>query len=546
MTKKLSVVFCVVALAGPVASAAAQSPPMEITTAAPSSLVCDQTGTATVTIQTRPAPFELMLVIDESGSITSSDFIRLKNFMIDLVVSLRFGANQTRVGVVMFGSTARLITGLNASQAAVVNVVNSIQQRGGGTCIGCGIALADQQLQANGRPGVPRFMFVLTDGRNNTGTDTFASVIAAAKGNGTTLFAVGVAEAILSELQQIASTIPGTETTFFAANFTTLPLLLGSVTSVLPSTTVRNARLQLTMSPEFTPLALRPDQRTESTAAISGNAIDWAIPLPFTPMELAIDFRRAGSITGSAQLFRSFAYQEDDGREGVFQNATVSIAGCDTAAVETEIESLQRQVTELTARVSGLADEVAGLTSANQALLEQIAALQQENDELRRQLSGQPVAPTGTGAMSGSGQVVAGRLRNAFELWVSKAADGNLKLALAFKVCEQLPNQADDDLTCLNRIHRLAVSYFTAVQFSDDPTFGPAGDAATAGVDTLTLSGVGSWDGVPDHRFSVTATDRTDAPGPNTDTFQIEITSPDGTVVATVLGTVAAGSLEVR
>jgi hypothetical protein len=518
---------------------------MGLETAAPETLVCGQTGTATVTMWTPSAPFELMLVIDESSSINSTDFLRLKAFLVDLVRSFRFGPDQTRVGLVMFSTTARLITGLSANEAATVNLINALSQRGGATCIGCGIALADQQLQANARPGAARMMIVLTDGRNNTGVDTFASVVGAAKDNGATLFAVGVSEAILSELQQIASTLPEAQTVFYTASFAGLPGLLTSLRSALPVNIVNSARVRLTMSPQFTPTAVRRSQ-PEGTATIAGNSIEWAIHNPLSPTSISIDFSRTGSMTGSAELFASVAYEDLDGRTAMFENATVTLAGCDTAGMETEIQALQRRVAELTAQVEALQIEIAGWTEANAALVEQIAGLQQENDALRAQVSGVPAAPTGTGAMSGSGQVVAGRLRNAFELWVTKAADGNLKLALNFKVCEQLLNQADDDLTCLNRIHRLAVSYFTAVQFSDDPTFGPAGDAATAGVDTLTLSGVGSWDGVPDHRFSVTATDRTDAPGPNTDTFQIEITSPDGTVVATVLGTVAAGSLEVR
>jgi regulator of replication initiation timing len=388
-------------------------------------------------------------------------------------------------------------------------------------------------------------MIVLTDGRNNTETAMFPGAIDAAKSSGTTLLAVGLAEALMSELQQIASAIAGTQTAFFTPSFANLSGLLGSLTSLLPTTVVRNMRVQLTLGPEFTPTAVRTNL-VDSVVTLTGNDIEWTAERPVSPMQISLDFRRANTAGVAAQLLSSFVYEDAEGRDATFQNASIALAGCDTRTMETEIQALQRQVTDLSAMVGGLQNQVSELTAANQALVEQIAMLQQENEGLRRQLAGQPTAPTGTGAMSGSGVVIAGRLRNVFELHVTKLTDGNLKMALTFKVCEQLDGQGEDHLACLNRLHRLDVSYFTAVQFSDDPSSGPSGDPTTSGVDRLTLSGVGSWDGIADHRFSVTATDRGDAAVPNTDTFQIEITSPDGNVVGTILGTLASGNLEIR
>jgi hypothetical protein len=207
--------------------------------------------------------------------------------------------------------------------------------------------------------------------------------------------------------------------------------------------------------------------------------------------------------------------------------------------------SLVAQIAALTSQVADLQDQVAGFDSERAALLAEIERLQTENDELRRLLANAG-APTGTGGMSGSGQVVVGRQRNVFDMVARKSPDGNLKLALAFKVCQQLETQADDDLTCFSSVHRLTVTYFTAVQFSDDPSFVPSPDPAKQGVDRMVLSGVGSWDGVDGHRFTVTATDRGDDAGPNTDTFEIVITTADGTVVTTIVGTLAAGNLEAQ
>src|SRR3712207_4840114 len=125
MAKRLSLVAFVLAAFGIPGTAQAQTPPLQvgIQASAPASLVCDQTGTATVTVRAPVAPFELMLVIDESGSIAAPDFLRLKSFMIDFVRSFQMGPDHTRIGVVMFSSTARSITGLSGSQPAVVNEI---------------------------------------------------------------------------------------------------------------------------------------------------------------------------------------------------------------------------------------------------------------------------------------------------------------------------------------------------------------------------------------------------------------------------------------
>ena len=207
--------------------------------------------------------------------------------------------------------------------------------------------------------------------------------------------------------------------------------------------------------------------------------------------------------------------------------------------------ALLAQIASLNDQIAQMQEQVTGLTSERTALLAEIARLRQENDDLRRQLANLG-APTGTGAMSGSGLLIASRTRNSFEFSVAKSPDGNLKLALSFKVCEQLPEQPDDDLTCYSRLHRLSVAYFTAVHFSDDPSFAPSPDPSKQGVDTLVLSGVASWDDVEGYRFTVTATDRGDEEGPNVDTFEIVITNPDGNVVMSVFGTLAAGNVETR
>jgi hypothetical protein len=541
MAKSFAALFGLTLFCSSVVPALAQIPQHPTATVtAPASLACDATGTATLDVRTPHLPMELFLVIDESGSIPSTTFQnQVKGFMRNIVQGLSMGPDAARVGIVQFSTTARLMVGLNASKASVLNTITGSTQQAGNTCIGCGVALADQQLQANARPGVPRFMVVMTDGANNRETDTFASVVSTAKANGAVIFAVGVANYLASELAMLASTIPGQQTVLTVTNFNGLSTLINSILQGFPNAQVTGPRVDLTISPEFAVVSAASEEMHPVT--VTGNVVVWT---PQNSGRLQIQLRRVTATPGTAQLFTATDYGDAQGRVYQLPNATITLPEC-TVVPPDEAEQLRAQIAALTARVAELESELAALTVERGALVDRVAALQVENDALRQQLAG-GAAPTGTGAMNGSGQVVAGRTRNVFELTASKMSDGNLKLALTFKVCEQLPEQADDDLACLNRLHRLSVTYFTAVQFSDDLSFGAAGDSAQAGVDTLVLSGIGSWDGVDGHRFTVTATDRGDGAGPNTDTFQIEITNPAGTIVATVLGTLVTGNVEVK
>src|SRR5690606_37331901 len=115
----------------------------------------------------------LVLVIDESSSISNSDFALLKSSLVSLVNSLdTLFDNGGRIGVVMFDTSARIVVGLSNDREQLVNVINSVVQRKGSTCIGCGINSAMTLLNTSGE-GRNRAMLVLTDGHNNVQTGIF-------------------------------------------------------------------------------------------------------------------------------------------------------------------------------------------------------------------------------------------------------------------------------------------------------------------------------------------------------------------------------------
>jgi Mg-chelatase subunit ChlD len=48
---------------------------------------------------------DVIFVIDASGSVGTSNFVEMKNFVSTLVISMQVGSNSVRVGVMTFSTT---------------------------------------------------------------------------------------------------------------------------------------------------------------------------------------------------------------------------------------------------------------------------------------------------------------------------------------------------------------------------------------------------------------------------------------------------------
>jgi hypothetical protein len=96
----------------------------------------------------------------------------------------------------------------------------------------------------------------------------------------------------------------------------------------------------------------------------------------------------------------------------------------------------------------------------------------------------------------------------------------------------QVKDRYGRDRYCAVQIHD--------VRFSNAPGYAP-GRRAGSGVDTVTFSGVGTYNGRRGHRFEITATDRGE-PGAGLDTFSVVITK--GTAVESISGVLRQGNIQ--
>ena len=123
-----------------------------------------------------PAPIckrvmDLVFVIDNSGSVSSSDWEKAKSFIIDVSNSFDIGTDATMIGVIAYGKSARTIIGLSGNKNSIVSAVTGAKYYGGTTCTGCGMDLAmkffNSTSAARNALNPEKMMMVVTDGENN-------------------------------------------------------------------------------------------------------------------------------------------------------------------------------------------------------------------------------------------------------------------------------------------------------------------------------------------------------------------------------------------
>jgi Ca-activated chloride channel family protein len=111
----------------------------------------------------------IVVCIDTSGSMRSQDVAPSRaqaalRAMRSFAAAVPLG---TRVGIVAFAGTARIIAAPSADRKAVLNAVASVPPPNGQTAIGDALLAASTLLPARG----PRAVLLITDGTNNRGVD---------------------------------------------------------------------------------------------------------------------------------------------------------------------------------------------------------------------------------------------------------------------------------------------------------------------------------------------------------------------------------------
>lgn len=149
--------------------------------------------------------YDLALVLDSSGSISTTNYNLIKSLSVDLVQTL---GDEDRIAVFTFDSIVRKhSTFVNKEHA--ISVISGLPRYAGNTAIYNGIKAANDEFIANSSSDVSKVMIVLTDGQDNVSTVTPDSIIQTACDNSIIIYTVGVGSVNTEVLKNIANSTGG-------------------------------------------------------------------------------------------------------------------------------------------------------------------------------------------------------------------------------------------------------------------------------------------------------------------------------------------------
>lgn len=185
-----------------------------------------------------------MFIVDESGSIGTTNFQLVRDLLHSVVSGLEVSPNRVRVGIVMFNSKPTVQVYLDSfdDKNELLNFIKILPYRGGGTNTGAAINFTKENIFIKERgsrkgKGVQQVAVVITDGESEDNVSIAAANLRRA---GVTVYAVGVKDASEDQLVQIAS-YPSNKHIFNVDSFAQLKALDQSLQKTLCHNIFRQA-----------------------------------------------------------------------------------------------------------------------------------------------------------------------------------------------------------------------------------------------------------------------------------------------------------------
>ncbi|XP_068137600.1 collagen alpha-1(XII) chain isoform X2 [Hyperolius riggenbachi] len=150
---------------------------------------------------------DVVLLVDGSYSIGVANFAKVRAFLEVLVKSFDISPNKVQISLVQYSRDPFTEFALNKYDSIedILHAVNTFPYRGGSTNTGKAMTFVREKVFVEGRgarPNVPRVMILITDGKSS---DAFKDPATKLKNSEVEIFAVGVKDAVRTELEAIAS-----------------------------------------------------------------------------------------------------------------------------------------------------------------------------------------------------------------------------------------------------------------------------------------------------------------------------------------------------
>ena len=175
---------------------------------------------------------DIFFVLDVSASIGKENFTKIQKFEHDFVQNLTIGPNDNQVGTIIFDHNATTVFKLNDynNTECVLNAINKIPFRAKYTNVKDALCRLKEGYQCgNGARNLSRSVFriaiVLSDGMSNhcesdCGWYSIDEAAAAMRDLGVLVYVIAVGRFDYSELEKIASRVPGAVTKLEDFNLT--------------------------------------------------------------------------------------------------------------------------------------------------------------------------------------------------------------------------------------------------------------------------------------------------------------------------------------
>lgn len=183
-----------------------------------------------------------MFIVDESGSIGTSNFQLVRTFLHSIVSSLDVSPIRVRVGIVTYsdGPTAQVYLDTFNIKAEILQFINILPYRGGGTNTGAALNFTREKIfieEKGSRNGVQQVAVVITDGKSQDNVSEAAITLRRA---GVTVYAVGIENANKTELEEMVS-YPPNRHVFTVNSFTHLKPMKQSLQKTLCNNIINQA-----------------------------------------------------------------------------------------------------------------------------------------------------------------------------------------------------------------------------------------------------------------------------------------------------------------
>ena len=165
---------------------------------------------------------DVVFVVDSSTNVGMTNFNSVKSYLFEVVGLYTIGPTAVQVGIIRYSTSPSAVVtlGRNSDLNSLRLSIESISYLPGSANTAAAINLATEELNANGRNGVPKVLVVITATASD---DPDATVVVAtnALSQGIELFAIGIGGAVSQQELNSIATDPDSNHVLRAADFRT-------------------------------------------------------------------------------------------------------------------------------------------------------------------------------------------------------------------------------------------------------------------------------------------------------------------------------------